>query len=314
MKKFLLKLFVLTLISLLSLYYINELYVRIPNPAKITETDKFQSVPDSIMISNIGSSHGYHSFIYEENPQCFNFALISQSFAYDYRILLQYQDNLAEDGIMFIPISYFSLFGPPETEQGVFHSKNKQYYRFLRPEFIMEFDYRVYIMEKVFPVLVAYDDFIRVFLGYVPKTVSPHAETPDESFFLSHAKERHQAHILSNKHDGGWIMNNSELEAVYDIIELCKSKNITPILITVPFTQAYTNEIAINSPDFLPEFDNIIKEISEQSGAEYYDYSHDQRFSNDYGLFFDSDHMNETGGLQFTEIVVTEIVERSTKP
>lgn len=75
-------------------------------------TDKFMSIEGNIEISNTGSSHGLRAFNYDdiEEYNCFNFALVSQSLSYDYRLVSYYSDQLADNGVMFIPISYFSFF------------------------------------------------------------------------------------------------------------------------------------------------------------------------------------------------------------
>ena len=56
-----------------------------------------KNVPDKIEICNVGNSHGYYGFNYEEYENknvCFNFSLPSQSMSYNYLILENYKVNI----------------------------------------------------------------------------------------------------------------------------------------------------------------------------------------------------------------------------
>lgn len=82
-------------------------------------TKKFFNMPEGIQICNFGSSHGLNGFNYDgvsDKFSCFNFSLHSQTLMYDYRILKHYVNHIKEGGIVFVIISYFSLFGEPEIE------------------------------------------------------------------------------------------------------------------------------------------------------------------------------------------------------
>lgn len=121
------------------------------------ETAKMMNVPDNIQICNFGSSHGYFGFNYKDAmPEytCFNFALESQSPLYDYRIMQNYEHKISKGAAVFLLVSYFSLFGKPEAEDDSFASKNKRYYRFLPPEYILQYDARTDFYVRYFPISV----------------------------------------------------------------------------------------------------------------------------------------------------------------
>jgi hypothetical protein len=48
---------------------------------------------------------------------------------------------------------------------------------------------------------------------------------------------------------------------------------------------------------------------AEYPSVPYFDYSHDERFSRDLSLFFDSDHLNARGAKQFTPVVIADLHE-----
>lgn len=79
----------------------------------IAEVNAFNFVPETIQLANFGSSHGQYAFdwgaLKDRGIKCFNFALPSQSFEYDYALLNMHKDEFAEGSIAFIPISYFPL-------------------------------------------------------------------------------------------------------------------------------------------------------------------------------------------------------------
>ena len=63
------------------------------------------------------------------------------------------------------------------------------------------------------------------------------------------------------------------------------------------------------APDFLIYFQGLIEKIQKDTGVEYYDYSHDDRFMDDMNLFADSNHLSREGARKFTNIVMEEIVK-----
>lgn len=272
------------------------------------DAKKFEDVPYGIQIANFGSSHGLNGFNYSDadNVVCFNFALNSQIPSYDLRIMKHYISRLESGGVVFLPISYFSLFGLDEVEQDNFLSKNKRYYSFLPKELIKEYDPATMFFEGYFPALATngLGLFITLFLPSVENDGA--AEAPPQEA-AQHALTRYQCHIkdLLDK-DGHRIYNQEEISAVYEIIQLCRENSIEPILITTPYLSEYPNAVRENDPTFFQDFYGLIAEIQTKTGVRYYDYSLDERFSSSYHLFFDSDHMNREGARQFTNILIEE--------
>ena len=73
-----------------------------------------------------------------------------------------------------------------------------------------------------------------------------------------------------------------------------------------PFS-SYYNALVENS--FLYDFYDTIDRIVSDTGVSYYDYSHDERFSDNLIYFSDPDHLNEEGARYFMEILEEEIPE-----
>lgn len=72
------------------------------------------------------------------------------------------------------------------------------------------------------------------------------------------------------------LRNKERLEALYDIIKLCKNKNAKVILITTPLTDTLTDMIKERNPEYLEEFYATVENIADEQGVEYYDYAMDE--------------------------------------
>ena len=126
------------------------------------------------------------------------------------------------------------------------------------------------------------------------------AETVAE--FEARGLARYQRHF-ENKEE---YFEEDKKQNLIDLIALCKERNITPVLITTPYTVYYNQYV---SADFLYEFYSVINEIALEYGVSYYDYSHDERFQTNLKYFGDADHLNPDGAVYFTNILTEEVAE-----
>ena len=107
-----------------------------------SQTKKFQNMPEKIQICNFCSSHGLYGFCYDKIQQqygCFNFALSSQMLSYDARIFEAYQDRIQKGAAVFLPVSYFSLYGKAAELAGDFESTNRRYYKILPKDKVKDY-------------------------------------------------------------------------------------------------------------------------------------------------------------------------------
>ncbi len=280
---------------------------------------KFFQMPAEIRLCNFGSSHGRDSFFYGELEEkglqdyCFNFALSSQSLSYDARLLQFYQERLSEGAVVFIPVSYFSLYGIPENESYNFADKNTRYYSLLPSEYIKECSWTVALMVK-YPVLLAGPQLLPRMVEAVTEREKAGSTAGINGTNAQAAAEYAgivvKNHLFFEKMDDGGerILNQEELDALYEMIALCRARGATPILITTPYLAEYNQEVGRADPDFLESFHALIAQVQRETGAEYYDYSADERFCGEYSLFMNSDHLNRAGARLFTSILMDEVV------
>ena len=126
------------------------------------------------------------------------------------------------------------------------------------------------------------------------------AETVAE--FEARGLARYQRHF-ENKEE---YFEEDKKQNLIDLITLCKERNITPVLITTPYTVYYNQYV---SADFLYEFYSVINEIALEYGVSYYDYSHDERFQTNLKYFGDADHLNPDEAVYFTDLLTEEVAE-----
>lgn len=283
------------------------------------DTLKFSAMPEAIRVCNFGSSHGCFGFSYEDVPDHsgFNFGLVSQSLSYDARLLAFYQDHLAEGAVVFIPVSYFSFYGLPETEEEDFADKNVRYYSILPASSIKEYDPKAAMLARM-PALAGGPDTLEKVLRALRERLAgrmdgngAYWETATNAAAAgADAAGAAERHLLENHvtREGERILNQEELDALYEMIALCRARGATPILITTPYLAEYNQEVGRADPDFLEGFHALIAQVQRETGAEYYDYSADERFCGEYSLFMNSDHLNRAGARLFTSILMDEVV------
>ncbi len=269
---------------------------------------------NEVEIANVGSSHGAYDFIYddltEEGYSCFNFGSVSQTYQYDLALLKEYGAHLDKGCVLFIPVSYFS-FNNETVNETEAQALSVKYYHCLSPKNIPDYDLYTDIVTTRLPILSAGEDLLKL-LPEFSLSLKAHAaeETPgtpemDEAAvaeFKSRAASRYDRHF-SNKEN---LFLPEREEQLLSLIDYCKKHELTPVLITTPFSSYYNAPI---SEEFFDRFYGTINRISSDTGVNYYDYSHDERFSENLTYFSDSDHLNAEGAAYFMEIIAEEVPE-----
>lgn len=314
MKKFVKKLIILLLAVSAITFLVNALYLKKLGP-DFENTDKFNEVPENIEICNFGSSHGLCGFNYEdvsERYSTFNFALLSQYLSYDYRIFENYKSHISEGAVVFIPISYFSLLGKDETDVSDFTSKNRRYYSFLPAYLIKEYDMETDVFMRFLPVMTV--DPGTLFKALRGKTKQDYNDTEWQKTAISmdvaeNAHAAYMRHVGYQYVDGGSLLvNENEIKALYDLINGCREIGAVPVLLTVPYTREYTDEMK-NAEGFYEWFYSFMDKVTEDTGTEFYDYAFDERFSDKHEWFMNADHLNKEGAGNFTDILIDEVLK-----
>lgn len=294
--------------AILILILLNNRYKQVMEDP-YSDTHKFDymnSTYTKIQICNVGSSHGEADFNYESLSkkygfECFNFAMSSQTYNYDYALLNMYQDHFAEDCILFIPVSYFS-FNNEVTNEAEAESLNAKYYTFVSPKYIPNYDPYVDIVTHYFPILSAGEDIVKIFPSLSLKAFAAEANVPSAEEFQEKAANRYSRH-MENK-DNYFL--EERIDNLYDILQFCDEKGITAILIAPPYTSYYSD---LFSQEFKDEFYGRVTAISSETGVPFYNFSEDERFAGELEYFADADHLNDTGAVYFMEVLENDLPE-----
>lgn len=313
MIRFIAKCILIPAAAVFLIYVLNEEYrpVNDDNYLDLVKFDYLGTAYKDIQIANVGSSHGAYDFDYttytERGYSCFNFGNTSQSYNYDYALLKEYGNNMLPDSVLFIPVSYFS-FNNEVVNDKEKEALSTRYYRILSPENVPGYDPYVDLVTYRLPILSAGKDITKLFnkwLASLP-SLSIIAYAADTGInveeFAARANSRYSRHF-DNKEE---YFIPERIEELYDIIDYCQEYNITPVLITTPFSSYYYDQVPV---EFLEKFRNTVITISSDTGVNYYDYSHDERFQDHLELFSDSDHLNENGARYFMEVLADEVTE-----
>ena len=306
--RFLLKCLLIPAAAIFIIYCLNKPYRKI-NQQKYWDIAKFWIFEDDenlqIKVGNLGSSHGAYDFNYdsltERGYACFNFANTSQSYDYDFAVLKEYAQYMDEDSIMLIPVSYFS-FNNEVVNETEAEAMSLRYYHFLSPKNIPNYDPYIDITTNKLPILSAGEDILKLFPNLKLSIIALAAEDNgiDMEEFTRRAQERYSRHF-DNKEE---YFLPERIQNLYDIINYCKERDITPILITPPFSMYYRDLV---SETFIQEFQKTVNTIASDTGVEYYDYSCDDRFYDNLTYFMDADHLSEEGAAYFMEVLISEI-------
>ena len=306
--RFVLKCILIPATAVLIIYILNIPYKKIDDQKymDIVKFDLFVYSDPEIYIGNLGSSHGAYDFSYDNITRmgytCFNFANTSQSYNYDYAILQEFGQYMADNSVLFIPVSYFS-FNNEVVNDTEAEAMSIRYYHFLSPKNIPDYDPYVDIITNRLPILSAGEDILQLF-PTLNTVLTAHAADDgiDVEEFARRANDRYSRHF-DNKEE---YFIPERIQELYNIIDYCKEHGITPVLITTPYSKYYVDLV---SQDFLQEFQATVNTITNDTDVNYYDYSHDERFYEHLEQFSDSDHLNEEGAVYFTDILWDEVEE-----
>lgn len=295
------------------LFLSNRRYERVmDNPYH--DADKFHYLDsgcNDIQICNIGSSHGEYAFSYENlskkaGYECFNFAMASQTYNYDYAILSMYREHFAGDCILFIPVSYFS-FNNEVVNDAEAQFLDVKYYSFLSPRYIPHYSPYVDIVAHRLPILSAGEDIVKIFPALSLRAFAAGTSLPEnDAAFLVQFRQKACARYNRHMRDKEEYFLSERVRNLCDILDFCRENGITPVLITTPFTAYYFKQAPT---EFKDDFHRVVTSVADRYGVSYYDYSEDGRFAQHLEYFSDSDHLNETGAALFMDIIGKEIPE-----
>ena len=305
MKKFLIKITLLSL-PLLLLLILLEINIRsIPN----TYSYKNKYINDNgskIETLILGSSHTYYGI----NPEhlklnSFNLANISQTLYFDNLLFKKYLKKMPNLQNIIIPVSYFSLSSIFDTGKEKWRKYDYQYYMNCMPDIIDKShlkSHSILYAKGVKKCLTATVEYLT--LNKSP--INCNSTGWGTNYTHSAAKDLEvTGKKASERHENGSSDFTANLQKIKEIIEISESHNIKVFILTTPTYISYRenlNPIKIN---------NIIKNCNilsnHYTNVSFLNHFEDESFvKND---FYDADHLNNIGAEKLSKILNREIIE-----
>ncbi|MBP2172661.1 hypothetical protein [Methanococcus voltae] len=300
MKKFLIKSVIFFTIFILLLYSLNIAYTNTNGYKSLNDVYKFKNVPQNLELVNFGNSHGMLGLNYDdENYNTFNFALSAQIYYYDYYLLQQYSKNLKKDCVVLIPFSHLCLYQNYDSEIAL---QEPRYYGILDHTYL-NLTPEKYIRYEVCPVLSAGEH-----IGYILKDKANISNSWEytNSYMPNHEVKNDVKNIINHYYTKP--VENRAKVYLENIIVYCNNNGFKPVLVTIPLTNTYNNEVP---PKAYEEFYGYLANVTEKYNITYIDYSNYTEISSNHTLFKDSNHLNLNGRKKFTKILISDLQNKS---
>ena len=246
-------------------------------------------LPKKIKVFNLGSSHAYFAYNYEDKEKNINLGEISQTLYYDKVIFDYIYDRIEENATCFLILSYFSFSG----KERWLKDDLVKYYRFLSLKNFKGKERAEFFVYKYLPIIWSVRKKIR-------KKYFKNKEISYEQRIEGHVKK------LEN-------IDNREynLKILINILEKCKIKNIKVIFLTTPFTKYYNSFF---SEELLNKnFYKIIQKLCQEYNIEYFNFSHEYEIFDEKEYFDDYDHLSKEGSKVFMKELIKKLKIRSIK-
>lgn len=262
-------------------------------------------------IANFGTSHGY-DFNYHVSPlRGINLNRDGNTLFYDLQNYYYMKENklLADNAIIVLPISYF-IFGLDEnrSDRGLENAFVDDYYFYMNRDQIHEYSVKKEVALHSHNAQRNFKSKYKIPQNFkrAPtknKNVAQNKKRKisQKEKLAKHAEDRTKRHFELAR------LMPPEKNFMYleELILDAKESGFNPILVKVPYYEAYNQ--GFDSDWLKKQYFERLNRFGNKLGVPYLDYSHDERFTKNEGLFKDSDHLNEAGKETFSELVLEDI-------
>jgi len=289
MKKFILKIFILTLSVILSLSII-EYYIRtIPNDYsyKVDYINKNASRIEILVLGNSQTYYGVYPLYFRHN--CFNMALNGQGLALDEFVVNKYLGKLTALKCIIIPLGYQSFIA-------------SEIYTDFGPTY-----YQIYYDYKKNPFSTDYYEFLAHGIEKIAKHLSGksvvNAEPTGEFRYDASEDYIDDAEYTANYYSQiAFDMKNKD--RLEHIVAECEKRKVDVILVKLPVIADYQ---LFQDKSRLKMIDSVAENLTTKyDNAYFFDYYGDTICS-DTTYFKDCAHLNEIGAEIFSENLASKV-------
>ena len=272
----------------------------------------------------LGSSHGD-----DIDFSSMNYDGLSLARAWGDLFEVQYYLNylvtrLPELKVVFIPVSFFTLDWDNAYIKEV-SLRRSQIYETIPSWLPISGDYKNYIIgkgTKLIPIqtILREDNWQGVFHGLLFKGIdetnqpaSDNCEYLDQKALakLSRSRAEEQIEFTNEVRLERPDIRKNTLQVLREIISYLDRNKITVVFFSPPYYKEYIDYYKINSPDSITHLTETMSNLNSEFLIYYFDFSLDNRFSSDFTLFKDADHLNSCGKKLFSILLYKNIKNTS---
>jgi hypothetical protein len=293
-----------------------EIYLRQLPTAYTGKVEGLESSADSVELLILGNSHA--TFAVDPNQMdeyAYNLAQVNQSLYYDKRLTLKYLDKLPKLKFVIITVDFHSLYfssqGPRdawsyygngiEYQDGL--SLLKKYSRIMGYTPKVAANLILKSVKKKYKTIKAIDVENGVNLnqpmskGWIEYT-GTHQSAMNESSYRERAQDFNE--LAKNSKEKTDVLKDLE-----NFIQVLQSKNITPVLVTLPGYSPYCKML---DKKVLAQNELDLQTLSRKYDISYWNYL---ELPLEQNKFWNCDHLNSEGAEIFSKILNQRITDLS---
>jgi hypothetical protein len=276
--------------------------------------EMFNKKSQTYDIINLGNSHG-SCFDYKTyGIKGFN-AYVNGSSPYYYRQLYTYyKEDLRQDAIVVIPLSYFIFGRDAGANNSIF---NDQFYHFLPPSLIRDYDFKKHldlinknITTNVLDVLEAENNEgleLDTTIRFRPYSYAKFSQNISKENKDKSAEGKKIALKQQRIFDVKSV--DANISYLSELIDDAIKSGLKPVLVTPPYLSDYSKNF---SDAWLNEnFYKHVTQLEEAYNIPYLDFSKSEDYRNHEWLFRDTHHVNNYGKVRFTKTFLNELIDLS---
>ena len=299
MKKIIYKtLFFLTPIVLLLLGV--ELFYQIVPNNYTSKSQHIQKKYDDTKILILGNSHAFYGL----NPKyfdksTFNLSNISQTLYFDELLFEKHIDKLKKLEYVILNIEYTSLSQLDNTQEDVWRKYYYKRYMDLDVPIVSVFDPKCYFLS----LNKNFESNFKLIKRYFSEGTI--IDCDEYGFGVNYTKELKKSNfdsitpIIIKRHEDNSLNFANNINRIQAIINICKSKGIKVVLVTMPVIKGYAQ--GVNQVKLNKIFKTCLSFEKNNENVHYLNLFNDFRFTNE--DFYDPDHLHSEGAKKCSMIM-----------
>ena len=295
-----------------------DIYLRSLNTVYKEKEKGLISNKDSIEILILGNSHAFSGVDSNQfKLNAYNLAYTNQSIYFDKRLTLKHLNNLPKLKYVLISVDYHSLYFSSQGIRDIwsYYGNGIKYKdkRYLLPEispFLFGFTPKVAVSilkkntYKSFKKEDEYKNDFEVGEVILEKGYISYEETNELEFLPKVIINRAESFVSKGLTKTVKMEQEEILLDLEDFITILKNKGIKPILFASPCYEEFNTYLR---KDILINNKLIVNHLRQKFNIPFLDYSNSKQFQK--SDFYNSDHLNKTGGAKFGKILNDKILK-----